>query len=459
MTDAEGRAIIEARRAAGEAIDDPQALLDPVRFLEREAEWALLMADDKPPANGDKPSRTVIAASADGMRLRAPKWLYDRRMPTDGITLLAGREGIGKSTIAFDLASRVTRGELPGRYQGTARSIGVIASEDSWESVILPRLMAARAQLSRVYRLEARTEDDKPDTVSAPADLDEVARVCAEHDIALIILDPVMSVIHGSLDTHKDREVRQALDPLARFCATKDVAVLGLIHVNKSGTSDPLNSIMASRAFTAVARSVLYCIVDPEAEQEDRFLFGHPKSNLGPKQPTIKYRLIECKIEVADAEDPQDAVILTSRVAWDGEDERSIRDAMEPQRAERPTGEVSHRIVDWLTRHGRAASAGEIADALSDVKRNTLDQNLARMVKREHLARPAHGLYALPAKPAVSDSQSDTSLETSEVSYVSELSERKINMTEMTELTLSGVSETPSERPSDWADRAYDREN
>lgn len=404
-----------------------------------EDEWAATLDE-----GAEQPKRHIVLAAANGMKMRAPKWLYDRRIPTDAISLLAGREGIGKSTIAFDIAARVTRGELPGRYRGTPRSVGVIASEDSWESVILPRLIAAKADLTRVFRIEACTETNAIETVSAPADLVDLARVVSEHDIALLILDPVMSVIHGSLDTHKDREVRQALDPLSRFCSAHDVAVLGLIHVNKSGTADPLNSIMASRAFTAVARSVLYCIVDPECEKEDRYLFGHPKSNLGPKQPTIAYRIIQVTLELEDVEDPRDAVVVTSRVAWDGEDQRSIREAMEGAPKERATGELSHRLLDWLRQRATGVSAGEIASAFPDVKRNTLDQNLARMVKRGELARPAHGLYALPAR---SDTQSDTSLETSETSEVSETSERQDQMTDLTELTLSGVSERVSVRP------------
>jgi hypothetical protein len=392
----------------------------------------------------EKPVRAVVYAAADKMTMRAPKWLYDRRIPCDAITLLAGREGIGKSTIAFDIVARVTCGLLPGRHLGVPKSVGVIASEDSWESVILPRLIAARADLARVFRIEARTEESRIETVSAPADLVDLARVCVEKEIVLLILDPVMSVIHGSLDTHKDREVRQALDPLARFCAEKSVAVLGLIHVNKAGGTDPLNSVMASRAFTAVARSVLYCIVDPESEKEDRYLFGHPKSNLGPKQPTIAYRLIECKLEIEGAEDPRDSVIVTSRVAWDGEDQRSIREAMEGAPKDRTTGELSHRLLGWLRERSTGVSAGEIASAFPDVKRNTLDQNLARMVKRGELARPAYGLYAFPVKP---DADSDTSLETSEVSEVSDPSERLDQMTDLTDMTLSEVSESASVLP------------
>jgi hypothetical protein len=346
----------------------------------------------------DAPARRagVVAVSAAGMRMKAAVWLADQRIPVGAITLLGGREGIGKSTIAYDYAARVTRGALAGYYQGTARAVGVVATEDDWQSVILPRLVAARADRSRIFRLEARTDDGRYETISVPAHLDELAKVCAERDIVLIIVDPIMSVIHGSLDTHKDREVRRALDPLNRFAGESGVSVLALIHVNKSNGTDPLNSIMASKAFTAVARSVLYCIADPE--DDDQYLFGHPKSNLGPKQPTLVYRIVEAKVEQDDQD--EHVVIGTSRVRWEGQDERSIRDAMEPDRPKRPAGEVAARILAFLQEQVAPVSVGTIAAELSDVKRNTLKQNLTRLVQRREIVRPFRDHYALPPRPS-----------------------------------------------------------
>jgi hypothetical protein len=55
---------------------------------------------------------------------------------------------------------------------------------------------------------------DLPKFPQGVADLEVTIR---KNHISLVIIDPIMSVVHSSLDTHKDREVRQALDPLARF--------------------------------------------------------------------------------------------------------------------------------------------------------------------------------------------------------------------------------------------------
>ncbi len=368
-------------------------------------DWSRELKGEPPPDPEQATlGRRVVATLASTMRMRPTKWLYDGRMPAGAITLLAGREGIGKSTIAFDIAAQLTRGELPGRYYGKPQNVGVVASEDAWESVILPRLVAARADLSRVHRLEVQTADDTMETISAPNDLQRLRDVCAVLDIRLLIVDPIMSVISGTLDTHKDREVRQALDPLSRFAADSGVGILGLIHVNKSSTTDPLNSIMASRAFTAVARSVLYCILDPECEQEDNYLFGHPKCNVGPKQPTIGYRIIGIDLEVEpDPDDPDHedgneplTVVKTSRVVWGVEDGRSIRDALEGPPVERAKGEVNTAVLAWVAGQDRLVTRTEIAAQFPALKTASLDSTLSRMVKGGQLERPYAGHYSVP---------------------------------------------------------------
>jgi len=412
--------------------------------------------DADPPAN-----RRLEATPASTMRMRAPTWLADKRIPTSAITLLGGREGIGKSTISYDLAARITRGDQPGRYLGHPRAVGVVASEDSWESVILPRLVAAKADLTRVFRVDARTEEGALDAISVPADLDRLATLCDDKGIVLVVLDPLMSVIHASLDTHKDREVRQALDPLARFATVTGVAVLGLIHVNKTATTDALNSIMASRAFTAIARSVLYCILDPEADREDRYLFGHPKSSYSPRQPTVRYHLVEVTIELADPTEDEDAAITTSAVVWDGDDDRSIRDAMESSPTDRADSETTIRIVDWLTEQGRPVATKEIIWVFPDLNPDTLRKHLSRLVKRGKLVQPIYGHYTLPDEvghPHSLGASPDSSAST-DTSASTPMGQKGFEAVEALVQSPREGASTPQTPLPPWAADAYDRES
>lgn len=290
--------------------------------------------------------RHLVFKRASDAKVTSPRWLLDGRIPLGFITLLAGREGIGKSNCAAAYAAAVTKGLLPGEFQGKPKSVVVHATEDSWESVIVPRLMAAGADLERVFHVAAVEADGKDSTLSVPKDLDGLAEKCTAHDVALILLDPLMSVVPGDIDTHKERAVRQALDPVVAFADEVRVAVVGLIHANKSGTTDPLNSIMGSRAFTAVARSVLYAVVDPECEEEDRFLLGHPKCNLGPKRSSQRYHITTARVP-----DHQGVEIVTSRIAWDGDDERSVRDLLETVRSPSKGGPAMEKAVAWLNEH------------------------------------------------------------------------------------------------------------
>jgi hypothetical protein len=67
--------------------------------------------------------------------------------------------------------------------------------------------------------------------------------------------------------------------------------VHGLIHVNKSTSTDPLNTLMASRAFAALARSVLFVMTDPDDEKVR--LLGIAKSNRGRIDvPTRSFQIV-----------------------------------------------------------------------------------------------------------------------------------------------------------------------
>lgn len=349
--------------------------------------------------NGTRPAseRKLVLTAASTIRPKAVRWIDGGRIPVGMITLLAGREGIGKSTISGDLAADITRGTLPGEYYGVPRGVGICAAEDDWAMVIVPRLIAAGADMTRVYRIEA-IEEGTADSISVPGDLLALAAQCAEHDIVLLIIDPVMSVIPSGVDTHKDREVRRVLEPLKRFAGETGISVLALIHVNKSGSTDALNSVMASKAFTAVARSVLFGVADPDSE-DDGFLLGHPKCNVGPKQKSVAYRIGGCKVETTGDDGQPGRPIPTSRVIWGEADDRTITDVLgsQQQPAGRPVGQLASRIIEWVTGQERTVSTGDLVAAFADVKRSTLDTNLKRMVDRGALARPAQGLYALPS--------------------------------------------------------------
>jgi hypothetical protein len=151
--------------------------------------------------------------------------------------------------------------------------------------------MAAGADLTRVYRVDVTTREDVHTELSLPRDVIALERLVRDVDAALVLLDPLMSRLDAALDTHKDSEVRLGLEPVVAIADATLAAVLGLIHVNKGTSGDPLTMLMGSRAFAAVARAVLFVMVDPE--HEDQRLLGQPKNNLGRTDtlPTLTFTI------------------------------------------------------------------------------------------------------------------------------------------------------------------------
>ncbi len=348
-------------------------------------------ADDPGPITSVPHRRALRLTAVADIAYRPIKWLW--ATPTGGrlalgtLALLGGREGIGKSTLAYDLAARVTRGQLPGANFGTPKGVVVVASEDPWEQVIRPRLMAAGADLERVFRVEVDTSDDVPSGLSLPDDIPALGGELRAADAVLVILDPLLSRLDAGLDTHKDAEVRRALEPLVALAERTNAVVLGLIHVNKSMSTDPLSLLMGSRAFPAVARAVLFLMVDPDDETVR--LLGQPKNNLGRVDlPTLRLRIESITVGETD-----DGPVTASRVVYAGETNRSIREAIaeagDGAESRTAAGEAAMWLADYLASVGGCIQSAIVKQEAR--KAGIAEATLERARRRAQVSSEARG--------------------------------------------------------------------
>lgn len=332
-------------------------------------------------------SRRLVLTKASSIVPRPVHWLWEERIPLGHLTLLGGREGIGKSTLAYTLAAQVTRGTMAGHHYGTPKSVIVAATEDSWAHTIVPRLMAANADLELVYRVDVVSSDGLEGLLSLPRDLVALEDLIRENDVALLLLDPLMSRLDASLDSHKDGEVRRALEPLVAIVDRTGCVALGLIHVNKSMSSDPLTALMASRAFAAVARAVLFVMRSPD--DESLRLLGTPKSNLGRDNlPTLVFAIES--VVVAQTEDGD---IVTGRLEWRGETDISIAQALESladgMDVRSAVDDAAGWLHDFLTSQGGQASSKDTKSAGN--KAGHSDSSVKKAAKRLKLVSRSTG--------------------------------------------------------------------
>lgn len=350
--------------------------------------------------------RRVDLTPASAIQPRRVRWIWKDRVAMGTLALLAGREGLGKSTLAYAVAADVTRGTLPGEYEGHPRSVLVCASEDSWEHTIVPRLIAARADLDLVYRTEIVTHDDMRLNISLPKDFHDVEYAALQVNAGLMILDPLMSVVDSRIDTHKDREVRSALEPLATLADRAKMAVLGLIHHNKSGSTDALQLVMGSKAFSAVARSVHTCIPDPDDDTQARRLFATSKNNLGRLDlPVLGFTITSAAVETID-----DGTAWTGRLNWTGEVAGDMHEIMtrtaDPERG--ATAEASDWLHDYLVERGGEAAKTDIEKVGRVAGHNPTALRRAReRLKLEYRSAgfPRQTLWSLPGTTVKDEDQ------------------------------------------------------
>ena len=93
----------------------------------------------------------------------------------------------------------------------------------------------------------------------------------------LLVIDPMTAYL-GKTDSYKDAEVRGLLSPLADLADKRKIAILAIMHLNKSLALAGIHRIGGSVAFGAAARVVLAVV----AMEDGARLFGVIKNNLAP---------------------------------------------------------------------------------------------------------------------------------------------------------------------------------
>jgi hypothetical protein len=313
------------------------------------------------------PARRARITWASSIEPEPVVWAWkdanEGRIPAGSLSIAAGREGTGKSSYGIWLTAQITRGSLPGSFYGTPRRVLYVALEDSWKHTLVPRAIAAKADLSLIGRFEvviSTIDDDRETsvTLSLPHDNALLQSAIVDNDVALVVIDPLLSVIGGHIDTHRNREVRDALDPLVRIADETGAVIFGIAHFNKSGGTDAASLISGSGAFKDVPRSVFGFARDDENQTR---IMSQVKNSLGRDELPSRIYTIE-----SVAIDTPKGKADTGRFVFTGETDRTVADVLRDNHrgAEGNKRMVSdHFIAAYLRGAGGQAPANEVIAA------------------------------------------------------------------------------------------------
>ncbi len=286
-----------------------------------------------------KREREAVIVRLSDVKAERIEWLWKDRLAVGKLHLLAGDPGLGKSTVALDIAARITTGAPFPFEDGVSRKpagVVVLAAEDGLADTIRPRMDAAGVDAYRVVavpavRLRAKNGKTKEAGLTL-ADLDAIEQAAAQvENCALVLIDPLMAYL-GDKDSHKDAEVRSLLAPLGQLAERLRVAVLIVAHLNKGDGRKAAYRVGGSVGIIASARIALG--VAKDKEDSTLRLIAPIKANICKDTGALSYRLVDSdqpdhpRVEwVAERE----GIDGESLLAQSSEDEggQSLDDAME----------------------------------------------------------------------------------------------------------------------------------
>lgn len=251
-----------------------------------------------------KPSLNLVQLS--DVTPKPVNWLWPGVIPKGKLSLLVGHPGLGKSTLTAAIAAIVSTGR-PWPVCDVNADVGeviFISSEDDLKDTVKPRSIAAGAEDSKIgFIRSVSVGQNRNRPFAIKKDIEKLS----QYDIDLLIVDPITSNLAG-VEMNNTGEVREVLELLRDYAEEKNVAVLGVSHLNKSEKSENISRVSGSMAFIAVPRVVHLLADDPDCPGR-RFLFPL-KGNLGPNQDcfafSIEPRMLEGGIE-------------TSAIVWEDE--------------------------------------------------------------------------------------------------------------------------------------------
>jgi hypothetical protein len=225
------------------------------------------------------------AVSADSYDIKNRKWLWEDRILCGAATVTGGKPGIGKSQFMAWITAQVTVGALEGEFYGTPRAVIYVCSEDDRDSEVIPRLIAAGADLSKVRFLEDIAKPGRNYVMDLRRDLAEVEQMIGVLNAALVIFDPYTAVTVKSGARQNDNDdIRGALQNLVETAQATGCAIHGLMHVNKDARSadDMLSMLSGAGAWGAVFRGALMLARTEDENTDDPItIVTMAKSNSG----------------------------------------------------------------------------------------------------------------------------------------------------------------------------------
>ena len=213
---------------------------------------------------------------ADISNVEPTKWLWKDRYAKGVLHVISGEGGVGKGLVLLDLAARLATGTkwpdgtpIPHEYP-----VAIMATEDNWNSGLLPRFFAACHRLGKtpapeMFRRIPPYDENGMSVVSFPSKAKNLEHYLTQMDgKGLLIIEPLEEFYDPDINNHHSKDVRRALASLNQVLEKMGWTGLVLAHHNKRETNNANVKVRGSGALMEVARlghAVNFASVDDDA--------------------------------------------------------------------------------------------------------------------------------------------------------------------------------------------------
>jgi hypothetical protein len=147
------------------------------------------LADDIAAEGFGTDARPSLVTRASTVKSRSIRWAWIGRLALGYLTVITGVEGLGKSVFAAWMIARLTRGELPGEWQGEPIDVLIVAGEDGIADTWRVRLELAGADLERVSFLNL---DQLPPDWNLRDGIEQLRDALAETSAQFVTIDAAL---------------------------------------------------------------------------------------------------------------------------------------------------------------------------------------------------------------------------------------------------------------------------
>ena len=358
-------------------------------FALKPGEIELYRGNEGDPA--DKVIKQVVITDAASVEPGEMAWIWPNVFPDGAITWCMGQPNNGKSLLTIEIAACVTTGrDWPDGGKNTlgARKVLMYCGEDSLGKVVVPRLMAAGANLSpgmigfldrKSFRTVAGDNDPEKRPLDLSRDLETLLELLkAKRDYKVVIVDPITGVFGGK-DMGRNVEIDPVLRDLIDFCEQADVAFLGITHTPKLMTNSAIDKIPGGSAMRGSAKSAFMLSRDPDSDDKHDHMLTMVKWNYTAKATGLKFRTVEADVV------HKGVALKAAKILWGEATELIGDDVLVAQNAKKETGDRQKDRCDAFLQtylaNGPVRSPDVYAAALAHAGRFS-DDTVRKSLKR-----------------------------------------------------------------------------